>query len=271
MKDYYKINEISMLYGIGVDSLRYYETIGVLNPRRNSKGYRLYSLKDIYKLNVIRDLRRLDFSMSQIKDYLDHQSISHTVSMLRNEKKLVESRLKELFDIQSSINMRMDSLAALEGIVTGNITQITIPERSCYRLDEKITRDEETDFAVKKLHRLTEKNTHDFGVQTIGAVPSIEDFKRGVYNVFCAVFFICGGAVGQEGGAYDFKIEAGKYLSLFYRGDYKQSSKYIQEIVTYAGQGGLIIDSEVFELYHIDNRYTAIESEFLTEIQVKIV
>ena len=33
MKDYYKINEIARLYGIGVDSLRYYEKLGILKPR----------------------------------------------------------------------------------------------------------------------------------------------------------------------------------------------------------------------------------------------
>ena len=43
MKDYYKINEIAKLYGIGVDSLRYYERLGILKPRRDTNGYRLYS------------------------------------------------------------------------------------------------------------------------------------------------------------------------------------------------------------------------------------
>ena len=70
MKDYYKINEIAKLYGIGVDSLRYYERLGILKPRRDTNGYRLYSLKEMYKLNMIRDLRRLNFSMEQIKAYL---------------------------------------------------------------------------------------------------------------------------------------------------------------------------------------------------------
>lgn len=78
MKDYYKINEIARLYGIGVDSLRYYEKLGILKPRRDTNGYRLYNLKDMYKLNVIRDLRRLDFSMQQIKDYLEGQTVDHT-------------------------------------------------------------------------------------------------------------------------------------------------------------------------------------------------
>ena len=56
MKDYYKINEIARLYGIGPDSLRYYERLGLLSPRRDTNGYRLYNLNDMYKLTVIRDL-----------------------------------------------------------------------------------------------------------------------------------------------------------------------------------------------------------------------
>ena len=32
MKDYYTISEISKLYGIGTDSLRYYEEAGCLPP-----------------------------------------------------------------------------------------------------------------------------------------------------------------------------------------------------------------------------------------------
>lgn len=92
MKDYYKINEIARLYGIGVDSLRYYEKLGILKPRRDTNGYRLYNLKDMYKLNVIRDLRRLDFSMQQIKDYLEGQTVDHTLALLRQEQTLVQPK-----------------------------------------------------------------------------------------------------------------------------------------------------------------------------------
>ena len=48
MKDYYKINEIARLYGIGVDSLRYYEKLGILKPRRDTnKGSRNKRIKRV--------------------------------------------------------------------------------------------------------------------------------------------------------------------------------------------------------------------------------
>ena len=34
MEKYFKIGEISKLYGIGVDSIRYYEEIGLIKPER---------------------------------------------------------------------------------------------------------------------------------------------------------------------------------------------------------------------------------------------
>ena len=40
MKKYYKINEIAKLYHIGVDSLRYYEKVGLISPKRDENQYR---------------------------------------------------------------------------------------------------------------------------------------------------------------------------------------------------------------------------------------
>ena len=62
MKEYYKIGEISALYGIGTDSLRYYEEIGILKPHRDNNGYRMYGIGDIRTLNILRDLRTIGFS-----------------------------------------------------------------------------------------------------------------------------------------------------------------------------------------------------------------
>ena len=96
MKDYYKINEIARLYGIGADSLRYYERLGLLSPRRDVNGYRLYSLKDMYKLTVIRGLRTLDFSMEQIREFLEGQCVDNTLGQLRREQDILEEKLREL-------------------------------------------------------------------------------------------------------------------------------------------------------------------------------
>ena len=66
MEKYFKIGEISRMYHIGADSLRYYEKLGILRPKRGENQYRFYRTEDIWRLNVIRELRGLGFSMEFI-------------------------------------------------------------------------------------------------------------------------------------------------------------------------------------------------------------
>ncbi|HMM22361.1 MAG TPA: MerR family transcriptional regulator [Selenomonadales bacterium] len=266
MKDNYTISEISKLYGIGVDSLRYYERIGVLKPRRGANGYRLYSLKAIYKLNIIRDLRQLGFSMAQIKEYLDQQSVGNTMALLRDEQQLIQKQLKALNAAMQSIRKRMSSLESLAQVPTGVFMVSPFPERFCLQLNADITRDEEMDFAFKKLHRRHENKMHLFGNQPLGAFLSMEDLNKGVFGLFRSVFFI----LEEKTKDCDFVFPAGRYLSLYYRGNYRQSADRMREVLAYAGEKGYRILGDPFELYRIDNHETMLPEEFLTEIQVRI-
>ena len=86
MKQYFKIGEISKLYNIGVDSIRYYEEIGLIKPERSESGYRHYSIHDIWRLNVIRDLRSIGFTMEQIREYLGNHTTASSLKLLCNSK-----------------------------------------------------------------------------------------------------------------------------------------------------------------------------------------
>ena len=59
MKRYYRVGELAKLYGASPDLLRYYEEKGLLCPQRQENGYRAYRVQDVWRLNVIRDLRVL--------------------------------------------------------------------------------------------------------------------------------------------------------------------------------------------------------------------
>lgn len=81
MKKYYKIGEISKLYSISPDSLRYYEDLGILKPKRDVNGYRMYSINDIWTLNILRELRTIGFSMEQIKEHLLSYDLKSTLGL----------------------------------------------------------------------------------------------------------------------------------------------------------------------------------------------
>lgn len=266
MKEYYKINEISKLYGIGIDSLRYYEKLDILKPRRDSNGYRLYRLREIYKLNMIRDLRQLDFSMKQIKDYLDHQCLENTLDLLQEEQSYIEGQLKKLRIRKQILQERIISLKTASQIQTGIFTVKNLPDRPCVQIKKHITRDEEIDFIMKKIHVKHESKIFDFGNQSVGASISMDDLKKGLRNVYNSVFFI----LKQNTKNFDFILPAGQYLSYYYRGNYEQNLDRIRETLSYANKMGQRLLSEPFEIYEIDNRDTIKTEEFLTEIQIRV-
>lgn len=69
-KKTFNIGEVSRLFNISVDSIRYYEKIGILEPTRNEgNNYRVYTLSDIRQLTMIRELLGLNFSTERIKEF----------------------------------------------------------------------------------------------------------------------------------------------------------------------------------------------------------
>lgn len=265
MKDYYKISEISKLYGIGTDALRYYEKVGAIHPKRGDNGYRLYSLKDIYILNIIRDLRDLDFSMEQIRQYLECQSLGNTMSMLEEEKETLRRQMQKLKKAEESIDKRMEHIRRYETYPAGQFRLQMCPDRYCIQMNEDIRRDEEVDLVLKKLQRKAEDKVRSLGDQPFGAIISMEDIKEGVYNLFRSVCFI----LEEKTDHCDFLLPAGSYLCYSYKGGYAQSPERIRETIAYAEKKRLRLDGDILEIYPIDNRYTIRPEEFLTIIQVR--
>jgi DNA-binding transcriptional MerR regulator len=65
------VKDLSKLTNVTVQTLHHYDRIGVLKPSlRSPSGYRLYSEKDLLKLQQIIALKYFGFKLSQIKDLL---------------------------------------------------------------------------------------------------------------------------------------------------------------------------------------------------------
>lgn len=67
----YRIGEISIKLDLSVDTLRYYEKIGLLpSIARNDARIRMYTDKDISRLRFIRRAHAMKFSLTEIGELL---------------------------------------------------------------------------------------------------------------------------------------------------------------------------------------------------------
>lgn len=68
----FAIGQLSSRSGVNVETIRYYERIGLLaKALRTSGGYRLYRPADVERLAFIRRTRDLGFSLDDVRRLLD--------------------------------------------------------------------------------------------------------------------------------------------------------------------------------------------------------
>lgn len=111
-----KIGELARRAGVTVRSLRFYDEIGLLSPALHSEGgHRLYGEREVRRLQRIRSLQSMNFSLKQIRDCLKHPQFSaagvirlqldelerqfEALSRLRNRLLSLEDRLSRSQDI----------------------------------------------------------------------------------------------------------------------------------------------------------------------------
>lgn len=93
-----KIGEFSQLMQVTVKTLRHYEQKGVLMPDEVDKwtGYRYYSIDQMQRLNAIRDLKEMGFSLDEIKELYENDSHTPNIRQLTEKIKETERQLREL-------------------------------------------------------------------------------------------------------------------------------------------------------------------------------
>lgn len=263
MKKYYKIGEISKLYNIGPDSLRYYEELGLLNPKRSDKGYRLYSLNDLWRLNVIRDLRSLDFSMERIRDYMKRRSIDTTEELLLEELSIIENKIHILNELKGNVTERLQTIQEAKERPIGQIQTVHYPTRSCHIIHSGYQTDEEMDMLIKQLLNKDENNLYIIGNNRIGSMLPLESACKKLYRDYNSVFIV--DRNGKE------SIESGQYLTLCYRGDCNQNTFFIPELLNYAKKQNLTPVGPVLELLWIDIHQARDTREHITELQLRCI
>ena len=267
MKDYYKICEISKIYGIGRDSLMYYEDIGILKPFRDKNGYRMYKLSDIWRLNLIKELRSLNFPMKKIKEYLDDRNIESTKEILNTEIILIDEKIEELLSYKKNIMKRLDTISyELRNLNLYEIDLVYINKRKALELNANITKDEEFDFLIQKLQKDYENRFTILGNNNIGSSFCLDKIKKGIYNEFKSVFCF----LEDEEEIYNIIFDEGYYLTLTYRGEYKNNKQHINKMFKYIEEKGYKVISDPIEIYKIDIHETEDINEFITEIQIPV-
>lgn len=95
MKYEFTIGETSKILDLSIDTLRYYDKIGLLNPSiRGGNKYRFYTLEQMDTLVTIKMLRALDISIEDIIKLLSEKNIDNTRAVIRRKREEVSEQIR---------------------------------------------------------------------------------------------------------------------------------------------------------------------------------
>ena len=97
-----KIAEVSEKYGLSVDTLRYYERVGLIPPvHRNGGGIRDYDELDLRRVDFIKCMRGAGLPVEVLIEYValvqqGDKTIEARKEILKEQRALVAARLAEM-------------------------------------------------------------------------------------------------------------------------------------------------------------------------------
>jgi len=114
-KRWYKAREFAGLTGLTVRTLHHYDRLGLLRAaRRTAAGYRLYTLRDLARLEQIVALKFIGFSLNDIKTILVNPKNFDLAEMLRLQREIMTRKRACLDSVIAAIE-RAESIARKRG------------------------------------------------------------------------------------------------------------------------------------------------------------
>ena len=135
-----QIGDLSRQTGVNIETIRYYERIGVLpKPARQPNGRRTYSPADAERLGFIRHARELGFDLPSIRILLALQerpeaSCEDASRIAQEQLEAVESRIARLLLLQDEL-ARMVSDCRRGRVSECRVIEALAPARPTARSD----------------------------------------------------------------------------------------------------------------------------------------
>lgn len=140
MKKHYSIGKMAKAGHCKVQTIRYYEQVGLLfAPKRNAGNQRIYDQTQMDRLKFIRHSRELGFSLEHIREILElsdqkQASCQKVDEIARHHLSQVESKIKRLQGMKKELQ-RMINQCSGDQIADCRIIEVLSDHQLCIAKD----------------------------------------------------------------------------------------------------------------------------------------
>lgn len=169
--------------------LRVYEDQGLIAPKRKENAYRDYSIEDLFQIELIVRLRKLGFSIKDIKRIFQHNKTEEDyINTFYIQIKAIENKIKELEEAKNRLANTVNEVINREDLedITKIIYQAAAPEEKENAYEEMVRQWDFDQMAINYVERfLKEDDQYLAGIQNARALIRQEGGAKRILDVGC--------------------------------------------------------------------------------------
>ena len=110
------IGEVAKMAELPIKTIRYYEEIGFIQPKRSANGYRSFRVSDVHKLAFLGRARSLGFSIEDCRALLqlyenDTRASADVKQIAQEHLARIDVKVKELQAMRNTLSELIDACA----------------------------------------------------------------------------------------------------------------------------------------------------------------
>ncbi len=271
MKNLFSIGELSKQQNISRQTLIFYDKIGLFCPAYvdPENGYRYYSVKQLDYLDTICIMKRIGFSLDEIKAHMKSYTIEDSIVALRKQLTAIERQIEELQMIKSRVEHRCVQLEHAVSIRERS-EAVTIEDvKSQYILVHEVNEPyslEQVSIATKECFARSFKEKLPVFFQS-GAIVPYDRIRNKKYTEASYVFLPIEKLFNIDGLV---ELPTGKCVCTYHIGDYASIGRSYERILSYCEENRLNIVSDSYEFAINDYLSTGDENEYITKIMLYV-
>ena len=122
IQNYFTTGELSQLCKIPRKTLLYYDKLGLITPELvDENGYRYYKRSQLFLLQLILTLRRLDVPIARIKDYLANRSLQNYRKLFNERIEFFTQEISRMQTMQAELQSELGKLDHIDNITLDKI------------------------------------------------------------------------------------------------------------------------------------------------------
>lgn len=266
----YSIKEFAELTNVSTDTLRYYHKLGLLVPSHINKqnGYRYYSLLEFEEIGVIQVLQSLGVPLEIIKDYLKNRTFFTSYQFLTKQYNKISIQVEELLQLKNYLGEKLD---AFQSIITNtdahDVILKELPTRIGYGNTVNCSNYQEIKIESAKIIEKYNKNL--FMSNSYGLYIPIEDLYNGNYSehYYCAIIGI---ERSETPTIHELHFDRGTYATIQFNGNSFQREPALVKVMQYIKEHNYQIAGDALQVCIVDENITNIDSEKVSEIQIRL-